>query len=168
MFLNKFLVTVSSSELPAFEHDKLMNVQTLCWLPGERSLPIGLLVLSSVLEDCYPTCKELIVQSLTVGHWMTMQCLWCIENTVIQPRNYQVSSSQTQIWSCSCHVQINNLQLSDRYFNTDRQFEMILCINVNFKIVFFLFSVTSVAGTHWNCLIEAIPMCSYIICLFNK
>ena len=38
MFLNLFLVTVSSSELSAFEHRKL------CWLHGERSLPIGLLV----------------------------------------------------------------------------------------------------------------------------
>ena len=44
MFLNKFVVTVSSSGLPAFEHHKLMNLQTLRWLPGERSLPIGLLV----------------------------------------------------------------------------------------------------------------------------
>ena len=46
MFLNKFLVTVSCSELPAFEHHKLMYLQTLCWLQGERSLPIGLLVLN--------------------------------------------------------------------------------------------------------------------------
>ena len=37
-------VTASSSELPAFEHHKLMYLQTVCWLPGERSLPIGLLV----------------------------------------------------------------------------------------------------------------------------
>ena len=39
-----FLITVSSSELPAFEHHKLCCLQTLCWLPGERFLPIGLLV----------------------------------------------------------------------------------------------------------------------------
>ena len=45
MFLNKFLVTVSSSELSAFEHRKLWCLQTLCWLHGERSLPIGLLVI---------------------------------------------------------------------------------------------------------------------------
>ena len=44
MFLIQFLVIVSSSELPAFEHRKLWCVQTLCWLHGERSLPIGLLV----------------------------------------------------------------------------------------------------------------------------
>ena len=25
-----------------------------------------------------------------------------------------------------------------------------------------------VVGTHWNCLIEAIPMCTYNICSFNK
>ena len=31
-------------ELPAIEHHKLWSFQTLCWLPGERSLPIGLLV----------------------------------------------------------------------------------------------------------------------------
>ena len=35
------------SELPAFEHPKLWCLQTLCWLPGERLLPMGLLVLSS-------------------------------------------------------------------------------------------------------------------------
>ena len=44
MFLNKFLVIVSSSELPALEHRKLWCLPTLCWLHGERSLPIGLLV----------------------------------------------------------------------------------------------------------------------------
>ena len=31
-----------------------------------------------------------------------------------------------------------------------------------------LISVTSIVSTHWNCLIEAIPMCTYNICLFNK
>ena len=45
MFLNEFLVIVSSSELSAFEHRKLWCLQTLCWLHGERSLPIGRLVL---------------------------------------------------------------------------------------------------------------------------
>ena len=45
MFLNLFLITVSSSELPAFEHRKSCCRQTLCWLPGEQLLPIGLLVL---------------------------------------------------------------------------------------------------------------------------
>ena len=44
MLLNKFLVSVSSSEVPAFEHHKLMNQQTLCGLSGERSFPIGVLV----------------------------------------------------------------------------------------------------------------------------
>ena len=34
----------SSSELPALEHHKLWCLQTLCWFPGERSLPIGLRV----------------------------------------------------------------------------------------------------------------------------
>ena len=38
------MVTVSSSELSAFEHRKLWCLQTLCWLHGERSLPIELLV----------------------------------------------------------------------------------------------------------------------------
>ena len=32
----------------------------------------------------------------------------------------------------------------------------------------FLFSVTYVVGTHWNCLYEAIPMCTYNIYLFNN
>ena len=40
-------MTVSSSELSALEHRKLWCFQTLCWLSGERSLPIGLLVISS-------------------------------------------------------------------------------------------------------------------------
>ena len=31
-----------------------------------------------------------------------------------------------------------------------------------------LFSVTYVVGTHSNCLYEAIPMCTYNICIFNK
>ena len=31
-----------------------------------------------------------------------------------------------------------------------------------------LISVTHVVGTHWNCLIEAIPMCTYNICPFNQ
>ena len=51
MFLNYFLVTVSSSELSAFEHRKLWCLQTLCWLHGERSLPIGLLVLFVMTPD---------------------------------------------------------------------------------------------------------------------
>ena len=50
MFLNKFLVTVSSLELSAFEHRKLWCLQTLCWLHGEQSLPIGLLVLTYILS----------------------------------------------------------------------------------------------------------------------
>ena len=36
-----------------------------------------------------------------------------------------------------------------------------------FPIVF-LFSVTYAVGTQWNCLYEAIPMCTFNICLFNK
>ena len=35
--------------------------------------------------------------------------------------------------------------------------DMILDLSVNFNI-FSLFSVTYVVGTHWNCLVEAIPM----------
>ena len=31
-----------------------------------------------------------------------------------------------------------------------------------------LLSVTYVVGTHWHCLIEAIPMCTDNICPFNK
>ena len=42
--LNLGLFTVSSSELPAFEHSKIWCLRTLCWLSGEQSLPIGLLV----------------------------------------------------------------------------------------------------------------------------
>ena len=42
--------------------------------------------------------------------------------------------------------------------------DMIL-VSVNFKIGF-LFSVTYVVGSHWNCLYEAITMCTHIICVF--
>ena len=44
---------------------------------------------------------------------------------------------------------------------------MILGLSVNLNI-FALFSVTYVVGIHWNCLIEAIPMCTYNICLSNN
>ena len=37
--------------------------------------------------------------------------------------------------------------------------DMILGLSVNLNIVS-LFSGTYVVGTHWNCLIEAIPMCT--------
>ena len=37
-----------------------------------------------------------------------------------------------------------------------------------YQIVFSLFSVTYDVGTNWNCLYETIPMCTNIICLFNK
>ena len=43
--------------------------------------------------------------------------------------------------------------------------DIILGINVYPKKVCFLFSVTYVVGIHWNCLLEAIPMCPYSICL---
>ena len=42
--LNLGLITVSSSELPAFEYSKVWCLQTLCWLSGEGSLSIWLLV----------------------------------------------------------------------------------------------------------------------------
>ena len=45
--------------------------------------------------------------------------------------------------------------------------DMILGLSVNLNIVS-LFSVTYVVGTHWNCLIEAIPMCTYNIYLSNN
>ena len=35
------------------------------------------------------------------------------------------------------------------------------------KCLFLIFS-NMLVGTHWNCLIEAIPMCTYNICQFNK
>ena len=40
-------------------------------------------------------------------------------------------------------------------------------LNVSLKLVS-LFSVTYIVGTHWNCLIEAITMCIYNICLSNN
>ena len=45
--------------------------------------------------------------------------------------------------------------------------DMILGLNVNLNLVS-LFSVTYVVGTHWNSLYEAIPMCTYNICLSNN
>ena len=41
---------------------------------------------------------------------------------------------------------------------------MVLGVNVNLKLVS-IFSVTYIVGTHWNYLIEAIPMCNYNICV---
>ena len=67
MFLNEFLVTVSSSELSAFEHRKLWCLQTLCWLHGERSLPIGLLVLFGLISisEFWTVCQFFtVVESL--------------------------------------------------------------------------------------------------------
>ena len=39
--------------------------------------------------------------------------------------------------------------------------------SVYFKIGFLNF-IPYVVGTHWNCLMEAIPKCTYNICPFNK
>ena len=44
---------------------------------------------------------------------------------------------------------------------------MVLGLSVNLKLVS-LFSVTYAVGTHWNCVIEAIPMCIYNTCLSNN
>ena len=44
---------------------------------------------------------------------------------------------------------------------------MVLGLSVNLKLVS-LFSVTYVVGTHWNCVIGAIPMCIYNKCLSNN
>ena len=60
--------------------------------------------------------------------------------------------------------------------STDWQFEMFkrgkanghdTCLVYISKYVS-LISVANVDGTHWNCLNEAIPMCTYNICTFNK
>ena len=47
-FLNLFMPTVSSIELPAYEHAKVLCLQTVCWLPGEPSLPIGYLLIDTL------------------------------------------------------------------------------------------------------------------------
>ena len=65
---------------------------------------------------------------------------------------------------------INNLPYSDRYFNTDWQFEMFKrgkSFLVYISKYGFLISEPYVVGTHCNCLIEAIPMCTYNRCPFN-
>ena len=59
------------------------------------------------------------------------------------------------------------LIVSLRYLKEAKTMDMILGLSVNLNIVS-LFSVTNVAGIHWNCLIEAIPMCTYNICLSNN
>ena len=63
------------------------------------------------------------------------------------------------------------LLCNDRYFSTDWQFDMfkrgkanghdtcLVYISKNVSLI----SVTYVVGTHWNFLIEAIPMCTYNI-----
>ena len=82
------------------------------------------------------------------------------------------------IHTYSCHVYINNLPYSDRYFNTDLQFEMLkeesqwtlYLFSAYFKIGFLNFNSICC----WYTLelphrgIEAIPMCTYSICPFNK
>ena len=65
---------------------------------------------------------------------------------------------------------------SDRYFSTDWQFEMFKRGDANGHDTYLVYiskyvsliSVTYVVGAHWNCLIEAIPICTYNICPFNK
>ena len=81
MFLNLSLVTVSSSELSVFEHRKLWCLQTLCWLHGERSLPIGLIVVYfsfspmkiSVTVFLTPIGASVFKGSLTLAMG---NCLW--------------------------------------------------------------------------------------------
>ena len=45
--------------------------------------------------------------------------------------------------------------------------DIVLGLSVNLNIGS-LFSATNAVGIQWNCLIEAIPMCFYNICLSNK
>ena len=71
-----------------------------------------------------------------------------------------------------------SFQCSDRYYNTDWQFEMFkrdkdnghdsgFTLSVNLNLVS-LFPVTYVVGTHWNRLIAAIPMFIYSICFSDN
>ena len=88
---------------------------------------------------------------------------------------YQVSKEVVQkleLGDVAVMQFINNLQYRDRYFNTDWQFEMFNRCKDNghgtwykckFKKVF-LFSVTNVVGTHWNCF-KCVPT-TYVF--FNK
>ena len=46
--------------------------------------------------------------------------------------------------------------------------DMMLGIKFIFQNSFFLFLVTYVVGVHWNCLIEAIPMCVPTTYVFSK
>ena len=54
--------------------------------------------------------------------FLSWKCLFFIAFCLI-PCNYQLSKSIVHEIKC-CHVNINSLPYSDRYFNTDWQFEM--------------------------------------------
>ena len=54
-----------------------------------------------------------------------------------------------------------------RFLKGAKTIDMILGLSVNLNIVS-LFSVTYGVGTHWTCLVEVIPMCTYNICLSNN
>ena len=53
---------------------------------------------------------------------------------------------------------------SFRCLKEAKRVDIILGLSLNLNIVS-LFSVTHVVGTHWNCLYEAIPTCTYSVCL---
>ena len=86
----------------------------------------------------------------------------------LQPCNYQLSKSIVHeiIFGDGCQVNINNLPYSDRYFNTNWQLAMFKRGKANGHdscLVYIskldsLISLTYVVSTHWNCIIEAIPM----------
>ena len=73
--LNLFLITVSNSELPAIEHHKLWSDQTLCWISGERSLPIRLLVclnylgLCPFITTCSPAYLDCFISTKRIAPW---------------------------------------------------------------------------------------------------
>ena len=66
---------------------------------------------------------------------------------------------------------------SDGYFNTDLHYECLKEAKTIHMILGkcelqnrlnSLFIITYVVDTHWNCIKEAITMCTYSICLFNN
>ena len=104
-----FLVTVSSSELPTFEHRKLWCLQTLYWLHGERSLSIGLLVIfQGGLDRLSPlwirACKSQILWrksmhvSLKIHKDCNASCSGSLFHSSKQPENSIYISKTIMSW----------------------------------------------------------------------
>ena len=130
----------------------------------------------SLIECCHCKIKEPICKVLKID-LDTLIFYWSIEMTY----NHATSRKQrgsllTRIWRYSCYANINNCSSvtgililigSLGYLKELQTINMILG-KCKFPNSFLLLSLTYVVGSHWNCLYEAIPMCTYNFLLFNK